>query len=361
MQFSIQALVLATIALDCAVAQPAHNRHQHKHRRSLEEVVEKRVDYAALDWTSICANGACGSKPSAAPVVAGEKFAPVNTPTNPTSSASGPGPTSTAAPASGGDGSCSDLADVWTTGDNSASVGKTAPQAGQTWSELVSGGSKEKRATYAQDTYVGNVCPSSIYGRNMAPLKSCDNPNKDPYTLKFVNSGGDRNFLLWNKIGSDCKTMNGGQSNAFFKFSLKAQQSAMFAIAPNSQIGFSLDCGRDKGSNGPFCNIGEANIVPLDQTTGKPASSAYDVSYVTVEDYKQQGKTPTEVPMSIVAEGSPGGVPYSVSDATHCNFWQPSSSKPNFPSTQSDPGAKCNVISPPNDPTAEFHLVATFS
>ncbi len=360
MQFSIQALVLATIALDCAVAQPAHNRHQHKHRRSLEEVVEKRVDYAALDWTSICANGACGSKPSAAPVVAGEKFAPANTLANPTSSASGPGPKSTAAPASGGDGSCSNLADVWTTGDNSGSVGKTAPQAGQTWSELLSGGSKEKRATYAQDTSVGNVCPGGIYGRSMAPLKSCDNPNKYPYTLKFVNSGAPRSFLLWNKIGSDCTSMNGFESNAFFKFALKSQQSAMFAFAKDVHIGFGLDCGRDKGSGGLLCNIGEANIVPKNDTN-QDGPSSYDVSYVTYEDYKAQGSNPTESPISIVAEGTSGGLPYSVSDATHCNFWQPTSSKANFVSTQGDPGAKCTVIPPLDDPAAEFHLVATFS
>ena len=69
MQLPYQALVLAALSLECALAHPTHQQI-HKHRRDLADVLDqKRADFSNLDtyapgtfqnldWASICAGGA---------------------------------------------------------------------------------------------------------------------------------------------------------------------------------------------------------------------------------------------------------------------------------------------------------------
>lgn len=100
MYFSVQALALTALSLDCAFAQPARHGHQYAHKRGLEDVLAKRQDwsnpaiYAGVDWSKVNYGGgspppasspppaaaanpapAANSSPSPAPVAVREKAA----------------------------------------------------------------------------------------------------------------------------------------------------------------------------------------------------------------------------------------------------------------------------------------------
>ncbi|KAL6715777.1 hypothetical protein ACLMJK_006738 [Lecanora helva] len=320
MHISFQALVLAALSLEGALAQPAH-RHQHKHRRDLADVLgekldlSKRVDfnnadlYKNLDWNKICANGGCDPKkkgaqngqnaanPAANPAAnsspaesagASSQAPPPSTASSapPTASSgssstgdssgsgsnSGTGSSSGSSSSSGtGSGSCPYPSAVWdkSSADSSQSkiggVGKcpggcTSADGGQ-YSSFSSPTQSKIGSTV--DTYQGNV--GSTYGHNMYPLQSCDVSGQQ-YSITFHNADSSPiHVALWNKVGDDYNQagnpgpVTGAFRNAFFKFPLGAGQSAAFAIDKNSQVAFSQAC--DRSGAGAFdCTWGEADF-----------------------------------------------------------------------------------------------------
>ncbi|KAL9130501.1 MAG: hypothetical protein Q9217_001321 [Psora testacea] len=312
MQISLQALVLAALALEAALAQPTHH-HAHQHKRSLREVLNKRQGtppggednqaiYKDVNWSTVDYSQAF---PTGGPNVK-NKMEAEPTSTSSSEPSSKPSAGSGNGKSHGGDsGSCSNLADVYTSGDTS-SHGVTAATAG-----------KIKRATHEQDTYVGNT-GGSKYGSNLKPEPNCE--PSGIYSLKFTNHmGSDQDFWLWNKIGADGKTMNGMGTNAYYKFHLSNGQSAVFSVESNTQTAFSHACGRfaSKG-NVPNCNVGEANFN--DQLTG--GGSFYDVSMVPYNDIKGVQGNPTLVPMTISADG------WDESTTSKCVYTQSSQNSP---------------------------------
>lgn len=309
MRLSLQALVLAALSLDCALAQPAH-QHLHKHRRDLANVLnEKRqdVNWKALDWAAICSNGACApgganngaavaaghpaavASPAASPAAAQVEEKVATPPKSSSTSSSSSKSSSGSSDSSASTGSCSDLSSVWTTGDTSRSSmvymgdGSSCPGGctsadGAKFTQL--GGSTTPRNVGQTDTYVGNV--GVPYGSNMLPLSDCDVSGHD-YSITFTN--GDSSPIkvaMWNKVGDDYNTpgrdMTGATRNAFYMFPLEAGQSASFAIAENSQIAFSQASDRNE-ANGQFdCTWGEADFA--DANTPNDGASGYDRSSI---------------------------------------------------------------------------------
>ena len=298
MHISFQALVLAALSLEGALAQPAH-RHQHKHRRDLADVLgqkldlSKRVDfndkslYAGVDWDKVCANGACDASnpPSQAPQPAPQAStsaaasppetsapAPVASTSASTAPPSSTGSTgSSSSSGSGqGSGSCVYPSAVW---DKSQSDSSQKSIGGPTCPGGCTSADGEKYSSFSAPTapksdgtpadYQGNV--GATYGQNMYPLSSCD-VSGQTYSITFTNADTSPiEVALWNKVGDDYKSpgtpgpITGAFRNAFFKFPLQGGQSAAFAIDKNSQVAFSQAC--DRSGAGAFdCTWGEADF-----------------------------------------------------------------------------------------------------
>ncbi|KAL9103222.1 MAG: hypothetical protein Q9163_001709 [Psora crenata] len=349
MHISIQASVLVALVLGDALAQPAH-RHTHQHKRSLVEVLNKRwgtppngwddpANYEGVDFSKIDYSGN-GGQPHASSVTAPQvenKLAvePTSEPSGEPSGEPSSQPSATPSPGDGkkkshdgGSGSCSDLADVYETGDNSAGAGPTAATSGN-----------HKRATFEQDTYVGNT-GESTYASNLKPESNCKSSSK--YSLKFTNNmGSEQDFWLWNKIGAS-GVMDGISKNAFFQFRLADAQSAVFSVEPNSQIGFSQACGRAPTNGGvPNCNIGEANFN--DGSKDTTGGSFYDVSMVTYNEITTTGGKPKLVPMTISADG------YDDSTTSNCVYTLSSHN------SAINPWSNDSCALGPNDPSP-FHV-----
>ena len=304
MHISFQALVLAALSLEGALAQPAH-RHQHKHRRDLADVLggkldlNKRVDfnnpelYENVDWQKQCANGACykqgeavvattSAGAGASPAETGGASSPAETTTQappastsssaPASSSSSSSSSSGSSGGSQGSGSCVYPSAVWdkSSADSSQSkiggVGKcpggcTSADGGQYSS--FSAPTQPKTGANV-DLYQGNV--GTTYGHNMYPMQSCD-VSSTQYSITFTNSDSSPiNVALWNKVGDDYNQpgnpgpITGAFRNAFFKFPLAAGQSAAFAVDKDSQVAFSQAC--DRSGAGAFdCTWGEADFA----------------------------------------------------------------------------------------------------
>ena len=342
MQISLKALVLATLALEGALAQPAH-RHAHQHKRSFRDILVKRNTpsggwnnpelYKNIDkevnFSTVSITGLPSATPAPNPSPpTGNKMAvkPEDTPSSETppqstseddkddeddaDDADDAGDKDNKGGNGGKDdkeassGSCSNLADVFESGDTS-SQGPTSATA-----------RKIKRATFEQDTYVGNT-GGGEYGSNMKPEPNCK--ASGTHSLKFTNNmGSEETFWLWNKIGAD-GSMNGMMKNAYYQFKLANGQSAVFSVEKDTQTAFSQACGRAAGNgNVPNCNIGEANFDDQMSMGG----SFYDVSMVTYNDIKNAGGSPNKVPMTISADG------YDDSTAENCVYTHSSQNSP---------------------------------
>jgi len=317
MHLSFQALVLAALSLEGALAQPAH-RHQHKHRRDLADVLHERdsglqsVDWHSLDWPTICAKpGACGKDklaaneaapvdrqvvgPSKSPVVppSGGSSAPASSAVAPSSSPSSSSTPSTSGSSSGSStGSCNSLASVWDKqsrdssrddmkylGDGSPCPGGCTSAHGAPFSSF-SGDKTTPANVGSKDSYRGNV--GSTYGHNMFPLSDC-NVSGHEFSITFTNGDSKEIYVaIWNKVGDDYnipgRLQTGQGRNAFWKFPLAAGQSAAFAVQGNSQIAFSQACDR-KTVDGTFdCTWGEADFGDLN--TPNNGWSGYDRSSI---------------------------------------------------------------------------------
>ncbi|CAF9910481.1 hypothetical protein IMSHALPRED_009209 [Imshaugia aleurites] len=339
MRLSYQALVLAALSLECALAHPTHQQ-LHKHRRDLGDVLhQKRVDFSDpatyapgtfqdLDWGSICAGGKCDpdSKDSSSPAPADPapaSSAPASVPESGSETTGSSTTTSTAPsspPASTGSassdsitssGTCNDLSSVWTKGDTSRSDAVYMGDGSKCPGGCTSADSP-KYSTYGAassssgsgDAYRGNV--GLPYGQNLVPLSDCNTDGHD-YTITFT-ANSPVTIALWNKVGDDYetpgRTMTGASRNAWFLFDLAANDKAVIGVAPNSQLSFSQVC--DRNENGQFnCPWGEADF----SDTNNEASSGYDYS-VEANDYVNSGG------ISVTVDG------YETSDSNACGFYK---------------------------------------
>lgn len=297
MHLSFQAMVLAALSLEGALAQPAH-RHQHKHRRDLADVLHQRdggwqaVDYNSLDWKTICAKpGACSNgkvvaneavpedrhvvAPPGPSVVApvGGSSPPASSAIAPQSPSTSPSPSTSDSSSGSSTGSCIYPSDVWDPAHKDTSRKASGPNTdakypggvtsadGPAFSEF--GAPSGTHADGIPDDYQGNV--GAVYGHNMYPLQNCD-VSKQTYSLIFENADSQPiHVVVWNKVGDNYKMPNvpgpitGAFRNAFWKFSLGPHQSAAFAVQANSQIAFSQVC--DVGPAGEMaCTWGEADF-----------------------------------------------------------------------------------------------------
>ena len=76
MQFSLTALALVALSMDCAFAQPAKHLHKHMHRRDLADLIRKRQNwndpalYAGVNWADVDYNGNPSPQPTPTPAPA---------------------------------------------------------------------------------------------------------------------------------------------------------------------------------------------------------------------------------------------------------------------------------------------------
>ena len=259
-------LLLAAIGLECALAQPAHHRHQHKQRRDLANVNWQKVDYdmssvnwSKVDYTGGKSPGESHGQPAAPPVAnaspkvvdvvpvpvdhsndqpAGDKPSddkpPVDEPSNDKPS---------------GDSAGSGIVSGATGGAQGNFGGRTTP--------VVTG---------HRITYIGNV--GSPYGSNMMFIPNGD-AKKYKYTLLFKNIGEKAMPInVWNKAGRDGQANSGGCTEPNLKFTLNGGESQTVAFDENTQGAFSRDCERGPG-NYPACVWGEfdyGDLRPADPT-----------------------------------------------------------------------------------------------
>lgn len=369
MHYSCQALVLAALALETAIATPAL-RHLHLHKRDLANVDwNDAKNYEGVKWTTINYNQGASPTPSAssapaATAPANNKLAVNNSPAQPSSSPASPSQSSTSKSGaksgggSGGSGSCVDISQVWKTGDTSRSGETAATYKGTPWTDRATGSQNAKRATHDQDTYVGNTDGNGKgYAQNIVPLSDCNNEDH-ALSIKFTNAksnGADMNLALWNKVGPgadpNAAANLGAYVNSYFYISIPAGQSAAFAFEPNSQVAFSEAnsdiCQRQSPGygipGGWNCIWGEANLKPKqppDTDAGSgPFASSWDVSLMLNQS----------APGLLTITNADGGSKATSSRST-CNFKY---------ATQQYPG-EGEVDCSPNSLADKVHLVAKF-
>lgn len=249
MQLSYTALVAAALGLQCALGQPAHRRHQHKHKRAHPEAIQARdVDwnnkdlYKDVDWSKVfnvpkeqVENTTDATDETQSEVQ--EESQPVPTPEStpappaPTES-SQPKPTPSVEP-SKGSGSAKGFGGI---------------------SEPVDDGN--------QDHYIGNV--GIPYGSNMILIDESEKGNHK-YTLTLTNiNNADTTYIVWNKSGKDGQPQSGMGLEPNLKFTVSPRQAQVIAFDENSQVSFSRDCPRNQlGGNLPDCTWGEADFGDL--------------------------------------------------------------------------------------------------
>ena len=356
-------LILATLALEVALAQPAH-RHAHHHKLGLRDVLGKRWGtppngwddknlYSGVDFTKAYEDGVKGKGQGQGDQGHSDQHATPTTSPSETAGSSESTPTSQSSSQSSAQSSSQDSSQGSPHGSSPSSNGASSSSSSSGSSnngdssscsdlkDLGWEGGKAKRAKLEEDTYVGNT-GGGDYASNIKPEPNCE-PSLD-HSLTFVNHmGSEKKFWIWNKIGADGKSMNGMMSKAK-EFTLQNGQKAVFSIERNSQLGFSLAVGRAASNGGvPNGNIGELNID--DQLSH--GGSAYDVSMVTLNDIKATGGSPIEYPLKISAPG------YSLSSNSNCVYDEKSQNAPVKPGAD----GKCAIGPVDGSP---FHVTAVF-
>ncbi|KAL8933435.1 MAG: hypothetical protein Q9211_005787 [Gyalolechia sp. 1 TL-2023] len=277
-------LFLATLGLGCALAQPAHQRHHHKHR-------QVDIDYAAgVDFSTLSLD------------LSGVDFKTVDYGATATASISVPAVTAAhnhaanVVPASAAENTTSDLESTVVKGASAAvnitaDLGLTPPKGSFSVSAIVSsaiggargsfGGRTTPQVTGDRITYIGNV--GAPYGSNMMFIPN-DQVDNYKYTNVFKNIGQNPYpIIVWNKAGRDGRPLSGGCTEANLKFVLNPGESQAVAFDENTQAAFSRDCERGAG-NYPTCVWGEmdfGDIRPDDSTgAGNKGHSGFDRSHI---------------------------------------------------------------------------------
>ena len=265
MQLSCAALALAALSLQGALAQPAHQRHHHQHKRAHADVIHARnVDfsnkelYKDVDWSSVfSAAAAATASPAASPP---ETYVPAETftPAIPT-------PTPTPAVESPSKPTNDDVQKPEQTKVNK-------PEAEQHGSQETPkehhgsgkgfGGRTEPVDDGNQDHYIGNV--GNPYGSNMILVDESERGSyKYTLTLKNIDDS-ETTYIIWNKSGRDGQPQSGMGQEPNLKFTLGGHGSQVIAFDENSEVSFSRDCERNKlGGYLPDCTWGEADFGDL--------------------------------------------------------------------------------------------------
>lgn len=273
MHFSY-ALVLAALGLECAIAQPAHHRYHHNHRRH----ASPNVDVSGVDFS----NPDLYNNPNAPKVdVSGVDFSDPDLYKSKATTVDVAAPT-----VSVNDNVATPTVSV-ATPTVSVNVNVATPTASVATPTVsvatpkvdqqnnLFGGRTTPIDKGTVDQYIGNV--GIPYGSNMAKVKESDS-GSCKYTIKFVNDGGNSlSVIVWNKSGKDGQSQSGMGSTPNLNFPLAVGGSQVVCFDENTQLGFARDCQRNplKG-NLPDCTWGEADFGNL-QNGGW---SGYDVSSI---------------------------------------------------------------------------------
>lgn len=266
MQLSYAALALAVLSLPCALAQPAHQRHHHKHKRGRPDAVQARgVDfsnkdlYKDVDWSSVFSVLPAAATPVASPPETFTLALPTSTPSPPETFTSAL-PTTTPSLPTESPNPPKENEPEQTKGKTDSDKSDEAPKVDGPSKGF--GGQSDPVDDGNQDHYIGNV--GIPYGSNMIIVDESEKGNYK-YTLTLSNiDNAETTYIIWNKSGKDGQPQSGMGLEPNLKFTVGPKKSQVIAFDENSQISFSRDCERNKlGGNLPDCTWGEADFGDL--------------------------------------------------------------------------------------------------
>lgn len=257
MQLSYAALAVAALSLQCVLAQPAHQRHHHKHKRGRPEAIQARdVDwtdknlYKDVDWDKVFN----------VPKEQGENANETTDVSQPeVKEESQPKPKEDI-PSKPKEETPSEPVEESQPKPKEDKKPVEAPK-GQSLAKGF-GGISEPVDDGNQDHYIGNV--GIPYGSNMILIDESERSNYK-YTLTLTNiNNADTTYIVWNKSGKDGQPQSGMGLEPNLKFTVSPRKAQVIAFDENSQISFSRDCERNKlGGNLPDCTWGEADFGDL--------------------------------------------------------------------------------------------------
>lgn len=269
MQLSYAAVAVAALGLQCALAQPAHQRHHHKHKRARPDAVQARdVDfnnpdlYKDVDWDKVFnvpkdqGDNTTGVKDGSQSEVKGDGKPEPTQETSPAATPNTqPSATQETQPKATPDNTANDTPQVSNSGKKFGGI-----------STPVDDGDK--------DHYIGNV--GIPYGSNMFLIDESERDNYK-YTLTFTNPHDEETtYIVWNKSGRDGQPQSGMALPPNLKFAVSPKKAQVIALDENSQISFSRDCERNVKSGLADCTWGEADFG--DRRNG--GWSGYDCSSI---------------------------------------------------------------------------------
>ncbi|KAL8872000.1 MAG: hypothetical protein Q9174_002295 [Haloplaca sp. 1 TL-2023] len=275
------------MALECALAQPAHHRHQHKQRRDLANVNWQKVDYdlSSVDWSKVDYTGGAGGKPgdkshgkqaaapvaNASPKVVDVVPVPVDHGNDQPASSQ---PSGKEAPAD------KPSSDKPSEGSSGSGIVKGAHGGAQG----AFGGRTEGRQGGNKDLYIGNV--GSPFGSNMMLVDTATAQDKYEYTITFKNTGSkDIKVIVWQNPGRDGSPLGGKGEDPIITIPLGGGQSQAVAFDEDTHGAFSLDCARDNPDGSTVCARGEYNFgdqcpPQWDNKNGAQGWSGFDRSTI---------------------------------------------------------------------------------
>ncbi|KAL8688056.1 MAG: hypothetical protein Q9218_005934 [Villophora microphyllina] len=274
------ALFLAALGLECALAQPAHHRHHHKQRRDDFAGVDwNKVNYGNVDVSSVDfhkVNYGNGAAANSVKQDQGQQHA--NTVTGqPIKAAEAPKVVNV----------IPIPADTSTTGTSSGQSSSSSSSSGGIVSGAKGGaqgsfgGQSTPIVTGDRITYIGNV--GVPYGSNMMYIPTSEVDNHK-YTTEFKNIGQQPITInVWNKAGRDGQANSGGCSEPNLQFTLDIGVSQAVAFDENTQGAFSRNCDKDAAGY-PKCVWGEFDFGdqrPTDESgTANQLHSGFDRSSI---------------------------------------------------------------------------------
>ena len=247
MQLSYSTLLLAALSLECALAQPAHHRRAHRHKRDVGarevgDIVTATIDGKIVQWVN--EYGGPGGQPTPTPAA--------ETPTTTATTTAATTPSSTPTHSS------SPTPDKPESESHPSS--SSSSQGSSSSPQLKFGGISSPKDNGNKDEYIGNV--GIPYGSNMLKLENVEDAKNFKYSNTFNNPTGDKiSVIVWNKSGKDGQPQSGMSLPPNLKFDIPAGQSVAVAFDENSQVAFAQDCERDpQKGNLPNCTWGEVDF-----------------------------------------------------------------------------------------------------
>ncbi|KAL8742542.1 MAG: hypothetical protein Q9190_004995 [Brigantiaea leucoxantha] len=284
-----RSLFLAALSLECAIAQPAHHRHQHKHRRDLDDVNWNTVslDLSSVDWKTVD-YGQGSPQPATATTAAPAPSPPPAADNAPKQAATTltvvPLPAGSPSPSSPDTGS-SDTGFSGTKEKSQQSSGgqQSGDSTGATGGAIGKfGGQTAGQQGGNKDLYIGNV--GTPYGYNMMNIPT-DQAKTQKYSITFKNVGQKEiKVIVWQNPGRDGSPLGGKGEDPILTIPIPAGESRATAYDEDTHGAFSLDCPR--GSDGSTtCVRGEYNFgdkcpKQWDNANGAQGWSAFDRSCI---------------------------------------------------------------------------------